>query len=1178
MSSNSIHRKTILSSDLCKEKETFQSMTLYSDIINRLEQLRDHALFEQFAVDFLCSRGHDAALIPGGSDDGMDVAIFDGEGEPYPGTVTISPDVIGNMTKSLTQYKDKGRPRRKCIVVTSESLTARRIKNLYNRASKLDFTLVQVYGQNEIATYLYTNARWREDLLQLLGYPSAVSKKPPTNRPFADRDLVGREEAVDWLRNTLGHRLLVGESGAGKTSLLYQLAQEEEQNAWFVVRGDIGEIANAIREFDPKVLMLDGVYNDKAFVEEMLNLRHHEEVNGDFDLIVTCWNGDREDYESDLDIPSNSTFVLGRLTQDQMVEVIREAGIPDNVWLINEIVHQAAGLPGFAVTIAGLVLRGEMEKIRSAKVLSATILRFYKQIIDGPVQDILACFALGGHSGMHKDSVSVQLGIPPYELRAMVENLEAGGIVSEVQNRQDHISVRPDALRHALIKDVFLSGVPSLSRSAFNRLVVESPDPKATAMELIRAKARGGKFEKGYLETYIASLESRLWEERQQILSTLSPHQREFLAMPQEVWSKHERIYKVWEEYAGLGKAEAAWVIENFNGKYSLLALPLLHHIPQHAIPKLLTEAIGDDRTLHSHPDHPLRLLQDWTKSIYQSEEEAVRRRSTILKSAKRWLLEGNDPRTGYKAILFAVIPYVEGWKSAPGSGDSGTYPTAFLPNDQLPRLHKFWKEIMASVKDIHVPDWQVFLDTIRDWAYPFHLESPPEDVRQSMISSAREMALDVKEAAANLIGVLYRLRRLMEQSYPDLEIFKDDVIDTLYPARDLESEWKQEVDSWQRATGALADKWKKLQPQEVIRRLISFEPELQQEGPRLTPSLCYRLATQTPDPLLWFDLMLPTTLPSDIVMPFLQEAIRRDTTGWEQKLRSSFETERLRGHAFQIIFTHLHVPDDLKQAAWSIAGQYVGNLQQLLWSDQLAPETMIKLFTHPDKSLVAMLAVQLWQHNKGIIADATRPLWEQAIVKCCEGDYWLREIFKVEAELAIRWFERRFVEGSFDPPYEFRSEFSKVFAEWSLDARRKLLDIVPDGYSYNDLIVAIVGDNSALYELLLQQADRTQSTLLSPLHRSIDSVWTDFAKLAHERGHAPKEIVTHTFIAVGIPDSWVGKYSNVWRRWRDQFEAIRNHKDEIIRHIAEVGYQRSNDQYEAELKKERDEDVYGRN
>ena len=151
---------------------------LYNEIISRLEKPIDYNLFERFAVDFLCHKGYDAALNPGGGDDGMDIEISDGEGEPYPVTVTTSPEVSGNMAESLTQYRDKGRPRCKCIVVTSVALKARRRKYLYKKASELGFTLVQVYAQNEIASYLERNTQWRKTLLGLSGNPTALSIRP----------------------------------------------------------------------------------------------------------------------------------------------------------------------------------------------------------------------------------------------------------------------------------------------------------------------------------------------------------------------------------------------------------------------------------------------------------------------------------------------------------------------------------------------------------------------------------------------------------------------------------------------------------------------------------------------------------------------------------------------------------------------------------------------------------------------------------------------------------------------------------------------------------------------------------------------------------------------------------------------------------------------------------------
>ena len=508
---------------------------LHNDIINRLEQLRDHELFEPFAVGFLCHKGHDAALNRGGSDDGMDIEISDGDGEPYPGTATTSPNVIGNMTKNLTQYKDKGRPRRKCIVVTSESLTARQRKNLYKRARELSFTLVQVYAQNEIAAYLRDNARWRNYLLGLSGYPSALSKKPPTNREFVDRDLVGRDEAMDWLRNTPGDRLLVGESGAGKTSLLYQLSKDEEQAAWFVRTRNELEIANAIRAIDPKLVMLDGAFSDQDFIEQMMRLRNDEEIKGDFSFIVTCWNGDREKIGSILIDQAGNTHELRRLIQDDMVKVINGAGIKDNIWLMNEIVRQAAGLPGLAVTLADLALRGGVGKIQTAGALSNIVLQFYESVIEQPVRGMLAAFALGGNAGMNTDTVSKILDFSPVNLYESLRGLASGGVIAEVSNRPDRIKVRPEALRHALIRDVFYSGARSMPSSVRDALIAEALSPKDTALELIGAKRRDGNFPTGFLETYISQLEAKLWMSISKPFHTFHPRQRKQLLFREQL-------------------------------------------------------------------------------------------------------------------------------------------------------------------------------------------------------------------------------------------------------------------------------------------------------------------------------------------------------------------------------------------------------------------------------------------------------------------------------------------------------------------------------------------------------------------------------------------------------------------------------------------------------------------
>ena len=1151
----------------------------YRKIIERLNGTLDHELFEECVVDLI--RRYDryfAVPILGGQDGGMDGAVADGEGESYPIITTVREDVIGNLSKNLERYISKDGKRRKCILATSQSLTSRKRNNLRARAYDFEFTAIQILDQSAIAARLYHDPKWCKELLQLTGKPSALSIVPKTHRELLDHELIGREGVMDWLRNTKDDRLLIGEPGAGKTSLLYQMAKDENQDALFVVDDNKDEIANAIREQQPKILILDDVHADKGLLGTMKYLR--DSMGADFSLIATCWNGEGNEIASILNTCQANILELERLTQDQMVQVIAETGIQGVNWLVHEIIRQAEGLAGLAVTLTRLALHGGVEKIRTAEALYGEILKFYVMRTDQRVRDILACFSLGGDTGMHKDIVASGLDISPPDLSQILINLASGGIIAEVSNQADHIRVRPDALRHALIREAFFSGAASLSQSILGRFISESPNPKETAIELIRTKARGGRIPSDLLEAYIAHLEPTLWKEHQQTLSTLSPEWREFFSVPKPTWLRYVRMHNVWAEYAWLGYAEATWSIEHFDGQVSLLAAPLLRHIPQRAIPELLTESAGDNRELPPNPDHPLRILQDWVKSAYPNSPATIQRRRSLLQSTKRWLYEGNDPSTGYKAILFSMIPYFETTETYPGSSNSITLYHGYLSKDEVLKLRSSWQEIIACVQAIPVSDWQVFMDIIRDWAYPFRSHGPPEETGDILTAFAREMALDIARLASDHIGTLHSLQSLMERSYPDLLIATDETMDILYPSFSAHDDFDKQNDYWLQDVSKLADNWVGRAPREVVVQLEHIERESISGGarwPRYTPYLCLKLAETTHDPLMWLNSMLFTTLPADTIVPFLQQAIEREMDGWKQAMRSCFETERLQGDAIQIILLHENPPDDLKQSALDIAGTYPSQMELLLRSNQLTHEILLELFSHPDKSLVGRLAIAEWQRNEmGIVTDAIRPLWEKAIVEYSEDDYWLGAIFSVETELGLKWLKCKFSDDEF-MPFQYERSIENLLERLSIGDRQDLLELLPDRHFCNPIISRVIGNESALYELLLQQSFRDDATLMSPLHRRIDSVWVEFAKLASQHGFAAEQIVGYTFVAVGTVSTWSGNYSNIWLDWSEQFKSIITHDDNTIRYIAEVGCQMSSRRYQEELRKEHDEEVYGR-
>ena len=595
----------------------------FEKIIEKLNHKLNPDTFEFCAVDLIRKSGFPTAVpIRGGNDAGMDGAVADGEGEPFPIIVTTAKNVSRNMKTSLDRYVEEQGQRRRCIVVTNQSLTPARQRNLRDRAREKGFMLTHLLEQAGLALLLCREPRWCKELLGVTGAPSALSVIPITSRPLAIGDLVGREDSREWLRNAVGDRLLVGEPGAGKTSLLHDLAMDVENRALFLVGDDEREIANAIREQQPQVIIVDDAHVDVGLLRRMQRLR--KDVGAEFELLASCWNGDRPDIEQLLAIPPGNVHELKRMTQDEIVEIVNSAGIIGNNWLIDEIVSQAAGLPGLAGTLAYFALQGRWREVYTGEALATDITRFYRNRINANVAGLLACFALGGNAGMGKETVSETLDLPILQLQQDLSNLEPGGIIGELPNSKDYIRVRPSALRHALIRDVFFSGARSLPETCLQELLAAAPEDVETVRELIDVTRRWGNVPPSLIQNPLKRFIAEI------------AHWTNIL--PSSPLGYSTPTIEAVREYAWLGPEEANWVIDNFTSSLSHVARPLLQHVPERIIPYLLAEAIGDTRPLNSNTEHPLEHLEDWIKQARPGTVEPTKRRHIVLSASRTWL------------------------------------------------------------------------------------------------------------------------------------------------------------------------------------------------------------------------------------------------------------------------------------------------------------------------------------------------------------------------------------------------------------------------------------------------------------------------------------------------------------------------------------------------------------
>jgi len=844
----------------------------YQDIISRLNKKIDSELFERCVADLLKVYHPTIVPIRGGCDRGMDGAISNGKGLPYPLVSTTQENVIGNLTKSLKSYVKKDGQRRKVIVATSQELSPTRRSNLEKRAAELGFTLIQTYTQSAIADLLYHSPEWCQELLNLTGEPPPLSVQPITRRLLIGESLIARKDYFAWLKDSQGDLLLVGVPGSGKTFLFHKFAKDGF--GLFVISKDQAKIASGIRSQQPKALLIDDAHLNLDLIDNLRHLR--SELRANYRIIANSWPGQQDEVVKALNISGPSIRKLELLTRDQIVDVIKSTGIIGPNRLVRELVNQADGKPGLAVTLCYLCLNDSLKEVALGDALSRDVRTTFEPLLGHEAITILASFAIGGDQGMSMVAVARNLGLTPLKVREVVTRLAGGGVLEETGH--DTLSVRPVPLRFALVRDTFFCGATSLPS---DDLINQAINIKDVTFTLIGSISRGAIIPKNIIESFVERCQTS----------------------------------DVWKAYCSLGTSECNWVLENHSNEFISIAGAALRVDPKKVIPMLLNEAIGDDRELHPNPQHPLRLIQDWVKAGEPGSGEAINRRKILLESTESWQSLKIEPKIVLQALQFVISPKFEVLESDPGSGSTFALKSGSVTFNEMLDIQSFWSRVIDIIKYSNVEDFKPIKEMIGSWAYPHFLKGNiSENHIENMRSFAFKMIQDSILIFKNRPAFLHWAKKVSKNLDKEINISLDPQFEILYPEERL-NDWKECKKEQIAAAINLSKIWSKGPPDLIIKKLIYFESEaksIELRYPRLSSLVCKKIAESISSPEVWAKLLISKNADGDLIAPFLERILALDSPEKESILEICIRKHSLLPSILPLIIAIPNVPDKI--------------------------------------------------------------------------------------------------------------------------------------------------------------------------------------------------------------------------------------------------------------------------
>lgn len=1055
----------------------------------------DAAKFEHFASDVLRDEWPNLVCMPGGNDRGQDGAAVTREGDPVRLVCTTSRDVIGNLTGSLGQMDPEIT---RVILATSQSLTHAQRRNVEQRARERGRTLLQIYAGEAFADRLFANSRWSRELLGIDGRPAALSALPRSARPLFDLPPIGRDEDLAWLAQTPGDRILVGQPGSGKTHLLRRLTQDPDSRAFFAVDKDPMALANAVRDLQPRIVIVDDAFEDPAFLRALRQLRG----SSGFSIVAATWPYRLEEVRAELgEVAEDHVRRLEGLTRRELMKLFRAAGVEALEEILVELVRQARNKPGLAATLILSWRATDYRRIASGEALMTSLAPALRQIAGSEHPALLGVLALGGRHGVHLERAAPFLGMPIETAHRITADLAASGIL-EVR-ASGALVVVPEELGSALLGRAFLGQVSVPGWQQF----AESLGDKASVLDaLLGAAESGSTLDRDLLLRWIREFG---WRASRQRFASLS------------------------EQYADLAR-------EAFPDHFLELAPSLLVWKPRETIRQLLQISLPDRPEepdivdyISSEEPTPLEVIGKWLTEGHPVHQLAAslstERKLLFLEEIERFLRRGGDRNVGAQALLLVSSSSL---RHSDQTLDGMRLVTTLLPAEpQI--LIRAWEILLGTSSDLGDGFWK-YCQYLVDGFAGTYCRASTKKVRESWQAAAQRILSDLGGRVPPRSVEASKLKAAGGYLEIPVDAETDPVLDSLLDRHVLFSdsvrcivEVSELLDSGEQA--------------DLLLRYSTLVGEGQNPGGRIATA-ARQLAETAADPLVWLETWVAGGVPGSWLGPLLENVASRRPAGWDQRLSAFLDHDDYAAPAAIALLGHGDLPAILQEAALRVLRRHPHETFRLAQ----APVIVVRRLLLEDGPISQWALENEWFRQGSPRSELIAELEDAANRAPFDGaEDVLEQIWGQRPDLLEKWL-RRYVASPEGGPADFSSNSLELISSLAETVRLEVLQALRPNRADEALVRALVGTSPEIYRALLERSDGLAEFAPDVLAFLPDPEWAKLAEVALEETELGEHgIVLTAFEAVAVFDP---RDSEVWLPFLGAFEKLATDRPGLAR------------------------------